>query len=285
MEADPSYLMSKAFTETLYQNHNRRQITSAAQIESLNLETLAAVHSELFTYADDFRFVIAGNVDLETLKPLVEKYIGSLPTSKKVKYDVVDDGVRMAEGKVTNDFRVKMQQPKVSVYLIFNGAIEDNAKNRLVLDLLTRALDSRYMVSIREEKGGTYGVHVQGGIQKYPVEGYMTAIIFDTNEQLADELVDICDAEIAKIAKEGPLADDVAKSKEFLQKNYANVLENNSGWMSAIYRWYEEGYNYKEEYLGILESITLEDIQAMAQKLLDDGNRTLVIMRPEHANE
>ena len=81
------------------------------------------------------------------------------------------------------------------------------------------------------------------------------------------------------------MADDVAKSKEFLQKNYSNVLENNSGWLSAINTWYEEGYNFKEEYLGILESITLEDIQAMAQKILDDGNRTLVIMRPDHSNE
>ena len=281
MEADPGYLMGKAFQETLYQNHVRRQATSAAQIESLNIETLASVHKQLFSYADDFRFVIAGNVDLKTLKPLVEKYIGSLPTSKKVEYAVVDDGVRTATGKVTNDFRVAMQQPKVSVYLTFSGAIEDNAKNRLVLDLLTRALDSRYMVSIREEKGGTYGVHVQGGINEYPVEQYMAIIVFDTNEQLADELIDICDAEIAKIAENGPLADDIAKSKEFLQKNYANVLENNSGWMSAIERWYEEGYNYKEEYLGILESITLEDVQAMAKKMLEDGNRTLVVMRPE----
>ena len=281
MEADPGYLMGKAFQETLYQNHVRRQATSAAQIESLNIETLASVHKQLFSYADDFRFVIAGNVDLNTLKPLVEKYIGSLPTSKKVEYAVVDDGVRTATGKVTNDFRVAMQQPKVSVYLTFSGAIEDNAKNRLVLDLLTRALDSRYMVSIREEKGGTYGVHVQGGINEYPVEQYMAIIVFDTNEQLADELIDICDAEIAKIAENGPLADDIAKSKEFLQKNYANVLENNSGWMSAIERWYEEGYNYREEYLGILESITLEDVQAMAKKMLEDGNRTLVVMRPE----
>jgi zinc protease len=77
------------------------------------------------------------------------------------------------------------------------------------------------------------------------------------------------------------LADDVAKAKEFLQKNYANVLENNSGWMSAITRWYEEGYNYKDEYLDILNSVTLDDIKALAQKMLDDGNRTLVIMRPE----
>jgi zinc protease len=139
------------------------------------------------------------------------------------------------------------------------------------------------MISIREEKGGTYGVGVQGGINEEPVEEYILLVAFDTNEVLADELVEICDAEIKKIAEEGPLADDVAKAKEYLQKNYGNVLEKNSGWMSAIDRWYEEGYNYKEEYLGVLESITLDDIKAFAQQLLKDGNRTLVMMRPDHA--
>ena len=280
MESDPSYAMSKNFLETLYSNNPRRQMTSAADFEAITIPGLEAVHSALYSYADDFRFVIAGNVDLNTLKPLVEKYIGSLPTSKKVAYEVKDDGVRMAQGKVTNDFRTEMQQPKVSVYLTFNGALADNAKNRLVIDLLSRALDSRYMISIREEKGGTYGVSVQAGIDKYPVENYMMAIVFDTNEQLADELIEICYAELEKIAEEGPLAEDIDKAREFLKKNYSNVLESNGGWMSAITRWYEEGYNYKEEYLGILDSITYDDIKALAQRILADGNNVEVIMRP-----
>ncbi|MBO7264479.1 MAG: insulinase family protein, partial [Alistipes sp.] len=281
MEQDPNYICSKELQKTLFNNHYRQQITSAAQIEALNIATLQSVHSQLYGYADDFRFVIAGNIDLETLKPLVEKYIGSLPTSKKVEYAVVDDGVRTAEGKVTNDFRTPMQQPKVSVRLNYTGAIENNAKNRLIVDLLGRALDSRYMVSIREEKGGTYGVGVSGSIDKYPVETYQLSIGFDTNEALADELIEICDAEIRKIAENAPLTEDIAKSKEFLQKNYKNVLENNGGWISAIFRYYDEGYNYKDEYLGILESVTADDVKAFAQKLLNDGNRTLVVMRPE----
>ena len=281
MEQDPNYICSKELQKTLFNNHYRQQITSAAQIEALNIATLQSVHSQLYGYADDFRFVIAGNIDLETLKPLVEKYIGSLPTSKKVEYAVVDDGVRTAEGKVTNDFRTPMQQPKVSVRLNYTGVIENNAKNRLIVDLLGRALDSRYMVSIREEKGGTYGVGVSGSIDKYPVETYQLSIGFDTNEALADELIEICDAEIRKIAENGPLAEDIAKSKEFLQKNYNNVLESNNGWISAISRYYDEGYNYKDEYLGILESVTADDVKAFAQKLLNDGNRTLVVMRPE----
>ena len=77
------------------------------------------------------------------------------------------------------------------------------------------------------------------------------------------------------------MAEDIAKSKEFLVKNYNNVLENNGGWMSAITRYYEEGYNYKEEYLGLVETVTAEDVKALAKKILDDNNKTLVIMRPE----
>ena len=281
MESDPSYIARRELITTMYGNHPHRQMTSAEMIEGINLETLAAVHSKLYGYANDFRFDIVGNVNLETLKPLVEKYIGSLPVAKQSVYSVVDDGVRNVTGVVTNDFKTAMQQPKVSVYLIYTGLIEDNAQNRLTLDLLSRALDSRYMISIREEKGGTYGVGVMGSTDKYPVEAYELMIAFDTNEVLADELIEICDAELRKIAEEGPLADDVQKSKEFLHKNYFNVLENNGGWSSAIYRWYEEGYNYKEEYLGILERTTLEDVKALAAKILEDNNRTLVVMRPE----
>jgi zinc protease len=214
------------------------------------------------------------------LKPLVEKYIGSLPTAKKSQYSAQDDGVRVVEGEVTNDFTTKMQQPKVSVFLTYSGDLADNAKNRLVLDLLSRALDSRYLISIREEKGGTYGVQVQGGIEKHPYEHYEMLIAFDTNEQLADELVEICVAEIEKIAQNGPIAEDIEKSREFLKKNYNNVLENNSGWMSAITRWYEEGYNYKEDYLKLVESVTYDDVKAMAEKVLADGNFAKVIMRP-----
>ena len=175
--------------------------------------------------------------------------------------------------------------PDISHCLTYSGEIADNAKNRVALDLLKRALDSRYMISIREEKGGTYGVRVNGGTNKYPVEQYVITIKFDTNEQLADELVEICDAELRKIAEEGPLVEDIAKSKEFLQKNYNNILESNSGWLSTIYNWYEEGYNYKDEYLDILASITEDDIKALAQRILADGNRTLVVMRPGATTE
>ena len=282
---NPDYVASSEQLKSIYGNNPRRQQISTEVLKSINFDRVAPIYRQLLSNAADFTVYIVGNVDLATLKPLVEKYIGSLPAKKKKLTKRVDDGVRYATGEVINDFKAPMQQPKVSVCRFYTGDIEFNLENTVTATFLKDILRSRYTTSIREEKGGTYGVSVQGAVDEYPTENYFVAIVFDTNDQLADELVEICDKEIRKIAEEGPLADDVAKAKEFLQKNYANVLDNNSGWVSAITRWYEEGYNYKEEYLGILESVTLEDVKAFAQKLLDDNNRTLVMMRPEVAAE
>lgn len=281
LKSNPDYIHSNIFHNTIFNNHTRCQYTSAEHYEVLDIATLQNIHSKLYNDADSFRFVIIGNINTKKLKPLVEKYIGSLPTSIDEQYAVVDDGVRLINGENRIEFRTAMQQPKVSVGLQYSGDMEYNAKNLVIMDLLRRALDARYMISIREEKGGTYSISVDGNIRRYPVEQYYMNISFDTNEELADELIEICDKEIRKIAEEGPLADDIAKSKEYLKKNYHNVIENNNGLSSMIYYWYEFGYNYKEEYLGILESITLEDIQKCAKRMLEDNNRIQVVMRPE----
>ena len=56
-------------------------------------------------------FTIVGNVDLDALKPLVEKYIGSIPVSKKAM-TFADDKCAPVKGDVTEEFTAPMQQPK-----------------------------------------------------------------------------------------------------------------------------------------------------------------------------
>lgn len=279
LESNPDYIASREYMKTLYGDNPRRQVASAAQIEALELAAMPAVYAKLFGNAANFRFTIVGNVDAETLRPLVEKYIGSLPV-KGAKLAVVDDGVRAVEGVVTNDFSTAMQQPKVSVYLSYTGETAYTPENRIAMLLLSQALNSRYLQSIREEKGGTYGVGVQGSVDEDPIENYELLIQFDTNAEMADELLEIAIAEIEKIAAEGPLAEDIAKTKEFLVKNYNNTLEKNAGWISAINRWYDEGYDFKADYLKTLESVDADAVKALAAKILNDNNKNLVIMRP-----
>ena len=280
LKSSPDYIASSEEAKTLYGNNPRRQSLSMEMLDKVNFERMDEVFEQLFSKGNIYTYTFVGNVDLETLRPLVEKYIGSLPTAKK-NVSFVDDGVRYAKGVVVNDFKTPMQQPKVSVARVFTGKAPATLKNRVAMSFLTQALNSRYLVSIREEKGGTYGVRVSGSFEDAPFETYKLRVQFDTNEQMADELSDIVMAELKKIAAEGPLAEDIEKTREFYIKEWSNTLEDNSGWMRVIRAWYENGVDQYGTYEQIIKDMKYSDIQKLAQKILKDNNMVYVVMRPE----
>ncbi|MBR5811653.1 MAG: insulinase family protein, partial [Alistipes sp.] len=135
--------------------------------------------------------------------------------------------------------------------------------------------------SIREEKGGTYGVSVSGGIYTEPKEEYLVQMQFDTNEQMADELADIIVAEVKKIATEGPLAEDMEKSREYLLKDYKKSLEQNGWWWTVLTRYYDYKLDYTKDYEPMITAITADDVKAMAARMINDKNMIKIVMRPE----
>lgn len=283
VESNPDYLAQKRFLEVSYGNNPRRQMISQELVSKFDFAKLPAIYEKLYPNANSFTFIFVGNVDLETLKPLVEKYIGSIPASKKTNF--VDDKASVVKGDVTEDFRVAMQQPKVNVHYLFSGDMPYTFKNKLALTFLTQALNARYLVSIREEKGGTYGVQVYGTTDYIPAERYEMHINFDTNEEMADELREIVMKELRQIADNGPLTEDIEKTREFLLKNWQNTLEQNGSWMGYLQSKYGSGLDFVREYKSAVEALTNADVQAMARKVLEDGNLVKVIMRPAPAEE
>ena len=279
VKSNPDYLMEDKFIDVVYGNNPRRQMVSTEIIDKFSFEALPAIYKKLYPDANSFVFKFVGNVDLETLKPLVEKYIGSLPTSKK-PMTFVDDKCAPVKGEVTEDFTASMQQPKVSVRYRFSGEMPYTLKNKAALTFLTQALNSRYLVSIREEKGGTYGVQVSGSTEYIPSETYDMTISFDTNEEMADELREIVMKEIEEIAANGPKSEDIEKNREFMLKSWKNSLEQNAGWMNYLNSKYGSGLDYLADYEEVLKTLTNADVQAMAKKVLADGNLVKVIMRP-----
>ena len=63
--------------------------------------------------------VIVGDVNLDTLKPLVEKYIGSLPKGKKAA-KWADVQPQLVKGKVVDVFDQKMETPLTSVLQVYS---------------------------------------------------------------------------------------------------------------------------------------------------------------------
>lgn len=282
LEKNPDYLMQKQTTEIAYGNNPRRQELSKEMIAKYKFEDLAPIYQKLFPSANSFTFYFVGNVDLATLKPLVEKYIGSLPVAKKpMKF--IDDKSGYVEGMVENTFRTEMQQPKVSVRYIFSGDVDYTMKNRVNMVFLTQALNARYLESIREEKGGTYGVQVWGNLSFPPTPNYTMNIAMDTNEQMADELCEIILKEIEEIATNGPKTEDIEKTREYLLKEWTASLEKNTSWMNYIEAKWGWGLDNVAEQEATIKAITNADVQAFAKMILDKKNQIKIMMRPEAA--
>ena len=282
-ETNPDFIFSKEVMKTIYGDSPRRQQLSAENLAKVKFDKLAEVHSKLYSNAKDFTFYFIGNMSPEELQPLVEKYIGSLPVKKKATNTFTDDGVRAVRGGVVNDFRQTMEQPKVSVLHYFGGDEAYTLESQLVMEFFSSALDNRYLKSIREEKGGTYGVAVRGALDAEPAEEYALLIQFDTNEQMADELSAIVIAEIEKIAAEGPLAEDMDKTREFLLKDYTKQIKNNSYWANAISEYYDYNIDVVNGYEEAVKAVSAEDVKALAKKILEDNNLVKVVMRPAKA--
>lgn len=280
LKANPDFIMQSEFIKTLYNNNPRKQQLSTEMLNSISFERLPEIYKALYSNAANFTFTIVGNVDLATLQPLVEKYIGSLPVAKG-KIEKKDDGVRPVKGVVVNDFKAAMLQPKVSVYRIFTGEIPYTLENSTAMTFLSQALNARYLISIREEKGGTYGVGVQGSLAPDFYNKYSLLIAFDTNEAMADELSEIVMKEIHNIADNGPLTEDIEKTRQYLLKEWKNRIENNSNWLGFIDSFYYRGIDRISNYEKAVKSVTNADVQALAKKILADNNMTYVVMRPE----
>ena len=280
VQNNPDYISSVQREKTLYGNHFRRQQINPEVLSHVKFEHLEPAYKALFSNAANFTTYIVGNVDLNTLKPLVEKYLGSLPVSKKLEQKV-DDKAMPVKGVVVNDFKVKMQQPKVGLARIYTGPIDYTMKNRVAMNVLSQVLRSRYTVSIREEKGGTYSVGVGGQVDPEYTPWYKLIVVFDTNEEMADELSEIVVAEIKKIATEGPKADDVEKVRAYLLKELENQLQSNDNWVDWLDQYNYRGVDFATEYKKAVETLTYDDLKALAAKVLADNNMAYVVMRPE----
>ncbi|MFI3317618.1 MAG: insulinase family protein [Rikenellaceae bacterium] len=280
MASDPDSKMSEHFVQRLYANNPRKQPLSQGIIEALNFESLPVLHKRLFGAGANFRFTIIGNVDLDTLRPLVEKYIGSLPAAEQ-KISRKDDLVRKISGSHSDSFAVAMQQPKASATINYWGEMAYTLKGNITMAYLKDILDEIFFDKVREQKGGTYGVGISASTTDYPIASYNLRFSFDTNREQVDDLVATIESELKSLSNTPPAASQMNKVRSAMVKNYDNSLQSNMGWGRFISRWYEYGFDYVNSYRPTVESITPEDVSALLSKIIEDGNRLEVVMMPE----
>ena len=279
-ELNPMTTFSDSLVKVLYGNHPLRVRTTAADIDKIDYAKAMELYKQLFKDPNNFTFYFVGNIDEETFKPMVEKYLASLKKGKgKNKWN--DIGLAISQKDVICHYEKEMQNPKVTIYMTINGTMEYNYRNVIYMNALSDVMDIYYTRTIREEEGGTYGVGVYGQVTDKPNNAYMFLIAFDTNREMYGKLMGKVRDGLDDVANNGPAQEDLTKVVENLYKKRAENKEENSFWISAMSDFVEDGINIDAEFDAIVKSITPQTIADFAKEVLKGYNKEVVQLPTE----
>ena len=277
MEANPEIALQDTLLKTLYADQNRHFRLKAADLDRANYQTIEAWREDRYADAGDFTFVFTGNIDLETAKPLIEKYLGSLPSiHRKETFAKVNENYR--PGQIKSAFDQKVQNPKANVVDIYWTNFDYTLKNKIEVDMLQQILRIVYTEKVREEEGGTYGVSVSGNISNYPEGQSMLQIYFETEPAKSGYLNKIVHRVLQDMAEDGPREVDFNKVKEYMLKKQQENEQENSYWRGVMLTWYRQNHNDYTDYVKTLNAVTPADIREKVQALLDSKNAIEIIM-------
>ena len=259
----------------------RSPLVSPEVIEKANLETIEKNYRKLFKDVAGAEVAIVGNVDYETLKPMVEKYFGSLPKGKKAS-DWIDTENDFVSGIHENHFNVAMTTPKVTVLQLY---VADNmpysVENAVALKAANFILDMIYTETLRESEGGTYGASSYMTIEREPKTEGLLQVYFDTNTESYAKLCELAKDGIRRLAEEGPTQEQFNIALENLKKNLPESRITNSYWMANISKYTKYGEKYDELYEQAVNKLSIEKIKELMGIFYKAGTFHELVMLPE----
>ena len=279
LKTRPDFIFQNTLTKTLYGENPRKVELNEETIAKASLQTIEKNYRRLFKDAAGATVFIVGNVDLAQLRPLVEKYIGSLPKGKKAT-SWKDNTPTFVKGKVVNEFSTAMQTPMETVLQVWSAYLPYSVRNEVMMDAASYILDMIYTDTLREEEGGTYGASAYIGVQKVPQERIVAQVYFTTNVEQVARLRELSVKGMESLASEGPTDEQLTRTVENFRKKMPESRISNNYWLNVLQGYYSAGIDRDTEYEAAIAEINAENIKAAVKALLDEGNFIEVVMGP-----
>jgi zinc protease len=284
MNNNPQKVMGDSLSLIVTDHSPRTRILDQEFLKDVNYDWIKQVYRERYADASDFFFVIVGNMPEDSVKMLARTYIGAIGDLDRNE-TWIDRKVHEPEGVVDRTIPLSLETPKANVNIIINQKMPYNPYNQMVMRVIQGVLDLRYIETIREEEGGTYGVAIGCSVTKWPEEKARMQIQFDCDPARAEELKGKVFAELDKLANEGPSQEDLSKTIENIMKDRQESKEHNAYYLNTLYSYYLFGINFDDpvNYEDIVQNLTAEDVQKVMQAFYDEPNIVDVVFVPEEA--
>lgn len=276
-EANPMSAFSDSVQATFYNKNPRIFSLKADMTDKVDYAKVMELYKDRFEDAGDFTFLLVGNIDMAVATPLIEQYLGGLPSTGR-KESFGETGISFRTGRHKNNFTRKLETPKSTIAITNSGNCPYTLKNKVLMSMTEQLFDILYTQTIREEEGGTYGVRCGGIMSKYPEEKAVFQIYFDTDPARREEMTGLIKKGLDDFIANGPEADDLNKVKEYMLKTYQQNQKENGYWLGALNEFYWNKLDVNTGYEELVNSITPADLQEFAEAFFGQNNQAEVSM-------
>ncbi|MCX8050867.1 MAG: insulinase family protein [Chlorobi bacterium] len=262
--------------------HPRREPISAQMVERVRLDRAAAFYRERFSDLGGATIVIVGRFDPDSIRPLVERYVASLPTTRRPQ-NWRDRGIRYVRDTVRRIVRAGVE-PKSLVELRLLGSCPKwSLREEVAADVFEHILSRHVFDIVREEMGASYSPGAGVSIVRRPELQPMVIMYASCAPDSADDIIATM-WRIADSLRVQPLDTlRFAQGKEILLREYQRNMQDDRQiltWIADAYWLGDDPDERLVRYPDIVRSITPRDVQDIARRYIARNRWVTGIMLP-----
>jgi predicted Zn-dependent peptidase len=273
----PQAIASKAFAPVFWGKHpyGHYLLGDEAAVKAMTPKDLAAFH-ERYWRPNDAELVVVGDVSEAELRELLQRTLGPWKPGRKVAPLPPAPAAAPHRTVVLE----KADAPQAYLLLGMPGlprSSPDFVPATVAFQVLGGGMSSRLFRNLREDKGYTYGVYSRGDARKLAGVSFVVGSVkADVTGASVKELL----AEIGRLRTEAvPQAElDDAKNALVLGLPADFATAGAIAGRLAELAVYDLPDDYWNRYADLVKEVTAADVQRVAERILDPGKLTLVMV-------
>ena len=248
-------------------------------VDSLTRERLLRLHADRFA-PGELTAVIVGDVEVDRARDLVERAFGDWRKPRPAPVPLAAPVPGRGRRRLVIPMMNKAQTDIACGFTTIRRADPAYDALRLMNNVLGQyALGGRLGDSIRERQGMAY--YVSSAVDPNVIEGplLIRAGISPAN---VDRAVASIDEELTRLVQEGVTATELDDSRRYLIGSMPRALETNAAIAMFLQNaeFFGLGTEYDLRMPDLLRAVTLDEVNAVARRVIDPSRAALVIAGP-----
>ena len=250
-----------------------------SDIAGWKIADLQAYYREHYAPNNAVMFIV-GDVEPAKVFSLADKYLASIPAQPASPPVMTQEPPQLGERRIA----VVREAQTPLLLMAWHAAAAPDREARILevlLSILGDGDSSRLHQRLveKEQAAVEVGTFLEQGFD--PGLAYVYAVVPPGGAVARTE--QLLDAEIARLATEGPTAIELTKARNQALAGFWRGLQTISGKADALgtYEVFHGDYTKLFEAPAVYETITAADVMQVAQKVMRKQNRTVGILEPE----